>query len=168
MAEVQTNNMQAGEMTQIFVQFIMMQTQNTAHCLGQMPDPQTGRAYLNIPMARLLIDQLAVLRAKMTGNLTDEEQKIIDSAYNDMEEAFEYVAARTPGFHPGESLAPMDPEPEEAAAPIAAVAEKTEEAAPASPAAAPASPAAAAPAPEGATAPAPEENRKRFTKSYGA
>ena len=101
---------EAGEMTQILVQFIMMQTQNTAHCLGQMPDPQTGRAYLNIPMARLLIDQLAVLRAKMTGNLTDEEQRIIDSAINDMEGAFEYVAARTEGFHPGESLV-VDPEP---------------------------------------------------------
>ena len=160
MAEVQTNNMQAGEMTQIFVQFIMMQTQNTAHCLGQIADPQTGRAYLNIPMARLLIDQLVVLRAKMTGNLTDEEQKIIDSALNDMEEAFEYVAARTEGYHPGESLV-VDPEPEpapEAApapAPVAAAA-----------AAAPAPAPAAAPAPE--PAPAPEENRKRFTKSYGA
>src|SRR5215217_599702 len=112
MAEVQTNTMQAGEMTQIFVQFIMMQTQNTAHCLGQMPDPQTGRAYLNLPMARLLIDQLFVLRAKMQGNLTDEEQKIIDSALNDMESAFEYVAARTEGFHPGESLV-VDPQTEE-------------------------------------------------------
>src|SRR5688572_15116588 len=101
MAEVQTNNMQAGEITQIFVQFIMMQTQNTAHCLGQIADPQTGRTYLNIPMARLLIDQLIVLRLKMQGNLSEEEQKIIDSATNDMEEAFEYVVARTPGFHPG-------------------------------------------------------------------
>lgn len=161
MAEVQTNTTESGEMTQILVQFIMMQTQNTAHCLGQMPDPQTGRAYLNIPMARLLIDQLAVLRAKMTGNLTEEEQRIIDSAINDMEGAFEYVAARTEGFHPGESLV-VDPEP--APAPAA-------EAIPAAAAAAaPAPTPAAAPAPEPAPAPAPapEESRKRFTKSYGA
>src|SRR3982751_66675 len=104
MAEVQTNTTEAGEMTQIFIQFIMMQTQNTAHCLGQMPDPQSGRAYLNIPMARLLIDQLAVIQAKTSGNLTPEEEKIIGSALNDMEEAFAYVAARTEGYHPGESL----------------------------------------------------------------
>ena len=141
MAEVQTNT-EAGEMTQILIQFIMMQTRNTAHCLGQMPDPQTGQAYLNIPMARSLIDQLAVLRAKMEGNLTAEEQKIIDSALGDMEQAFEYVAARTEGFHPGESLV-VDPEPE----PLVASASAPE------------------PVP---VAPAAEESHKRFTKSYGA
>jgi hypothetical protein len=123
-----------------------------------MPDPQTGRAYVNIPMARLLIDQLAVIRAKTAGNLTGEEEKIIDSALQDMEQAFEYVAARTEGFHPGESLT-VDPEPEpeapEPSAPAAAV---------------PAAAAAAAPepAPAPAPAPAPEESRKRFTKTYGA
>jgi DNA replication initiation complex subunit (GINS family) len=163
MAEVQTTNTEAGEMTQIFIQFIMMQTQNTAHCLGQMPDPQTGRAYLNIPMARLLIDQLAVIRAKTAGNLTPEEQKIIDSALGDMEQAFEYVAARTEGFHPGESLV-VDPASEElpaadAPAPAAAPAETP------APVAAAATPA-AEPAP--APVPVPEESRKRFTKSYGA
>jgi hypothetical protein len=155
MAEVQTTNTEAGEMTQILIQFVMMQTQNTAHCLGQMPDPQTGRAYLNIPMARLLIDQLTVLRVKMEGNLTAEEQKIIDSALVDMEQAFEYVAARTEGFHPGESLV-VDPEPELQAA-------KAPEP---EPAPVPATPAPAVAAPE--PAPAPEENKKRFTKSYGA
>jgi hypothetical protein len=161
MAEVQTTNTEAGEMTQIFIQFIMMQTQNTAHCLGQMPDPQTGKGYLNIPMARLLIDQLAVIRAKTAGNLTPEEAKIIDSALADMEQAFEYVAARTEGFHPGESLA-YDPKPEEPVASVPAPAP-----APEPPAAAPAPPVAAAePAP--APVPAPEESRKRFTKSYGA
>jgi hypothetical protein len=158
MAEVQTTNTEAGEMTQIFIQFIMMQTQNTAHCLGQMPDPQTGKGYLNIPMARLLIDQLAVIRAKTAGNLTAEEQKIIDSALADMEQAFEYVAARTEGFHPGESLA-YDPEPEGPAdgGPISAT-----------PAAAPTPEAPADPAPTPAAEPPPEESRKRFTKSYGA
>lgn len=163
MAEVQTTNTEAGEMTQIFIQFIMMQTQNTAHCLGQMPDPQTGRAYLNIPMARMLIDQLAVIRAKTAGNLSGEEQKIIDSALEDMEQAFEYVAARTEGFHPGESLV-VDPVPEPAAAPTPAA--PAAPAAPVAPAPAAAAPAEAAPAP--APAPAPEESRKRFTKSYGA
>jgi len=164
MAEVQTSNTEAGEMTQILIQFIMMQTQNTAHCLGQMPDPQTGKAYLNIPMARMLIDQLTVLRLKMEGNLTAEEQKIVDSALTDMEQAFEYVAARTEGYHPGESLV-IDPEPE----PLAGGAPEPEPAPAPAPAPAPVS---AAPAPaaasEPAPAPVPEESRKRFTKSYGA
>jgi hypothetical protein len=162
MAEVQTTNTEAGETTQIFIQFIMMQTQNTAHCLGQMPDPQSGRAYLNIPMARLLIDQLAVIRAKTAGNLTAEEQKIIDSALGDMEQAFEYVAARTEGFHPGESLV-VDPQTEEPPLTDAPASEPAPAAA--APAAATATP---EPARAPALAPAPEESRKRFTKSYGA
>lgn len=152
MAEIQTNQFQAGEMSQIFIEFIMMQTQNTAHCLGQMPDPRTGQAYVNIPMARVLIDQLSVIRSKTAGNLSAEEQKVIDSAVEEMEQAFQYVAARTEGFHPGESLA-YDPEPEATAA--------TE---PEATAAVPAP----APEPAPAPAPAPEESRKRFTKSYGA
>jgi hypothetical protein len=164
MAEVQTTNTEAGEMTQVFIQFIMMQTQNTAHCLGQMPDPQTGRAYLNIPMARLLIDQLTVIRAKTAGNLSAEEQKIIDSALGDMEQAFEYVAARTEGYHPGESLV-VDPEPEEPSAGDVPAPESAPSAP--APAAVAAPESAPAPAPEAAPAPAPEESRKRFTKSYG-
>ena len=157
MAEIQTNTFQAGEMSQIFIEFIMMQTQNTAHCLGQMPDPRTGQAYVNIPMARVLIDQLSVIRAKTAGNLSAEEQKIIDSAVEEMEQAFQYVAARTEGFHPGESLA-FDPEPGAPEAPAAS--------APPAAAAAP-EPAPAPAAPEPAP-PASEESRKRFTKSYGA
>lgn len=151
MAEVQTTT-EAGEMTQIFVEFVMMQTQNTAHCLGQVPDPRTGQAYVNIPMARMLIDQLMMIRAKMAGNLSPEEQKIIDSAIEEMEQAFHYVAARTEGFHPGESLA-YDPEP--VAPPASAPAPAAE-------------PTPAPPAAEPASTPPPEENRKRFTKSYGA
>ncbi len=97
-------------------------------------------------MARMFIDQLAVIRAKSAGNLSAEEQKVIDSALEQMELAFVHVASRTEGFHPGESLV-SDPETPPAAA-----------------AAEPPPQAAAAPAPE----PPPEEGRKRFTKSYGA
>ena len=161
MAEIQTTNTEAGEMTQIFVEFVMMQTQNTAHCLGQVPDGSTGQGYVNIPMARLLIDQLAVIRAKTAGNLTSEEQKVIDSALGEMEQAFAYVASRTEGYHPGESLA-YDPEPAAGDAGLPEWAASEEK--PAAPAQTPA-PAPAAPAPEPAP---PEENRKRFTKSYGA
>ncbi len=153
MAEVQTTT-EAGEMTKLFVEFVMMQTQNTAHCLGQMPDPRTGQAYVNIPMARLLIDQLMMIRAKTAGNLSDEEKKIIDSAVEEMDQAFHYVAARTEGFHPGESLAYDEPVP-----PVASTPE---------PAAPTSEPAPAKPAAEPAATPPPEENRKRFTKSYGA
>lgn len=153
MAEVQTNT-QAGEMTQIFVEFVMMQAQNAALCLGQITDPRVGQPQVNIPLAKMFIDQLAVIRAKTAGNLSPDEQRVIDSALEQMEMAFVHVASRTEGYHPGESLAPDLDAP----------------APPAVPQDEPSAPQAAAPAPAPAPAPEPppEEGRKRFTKSYGA
>lgn len=155
MAEVQTTNTDAGEMTQIFIEWVMMQSQNTALCLGLVNDPRYGQQPVNIPMARMFIDQLAVIRAKTAGNLSADEQKVIDSALQEMELAFVHVASRTEGFHPGESLV-TDPEP---------VPPSSAQPAPegASPTPAPASEPATPP-----PAPAPEESRKKFTKSYGA
>ena len=149
MAQVQTNT-EAGEMTQIFVEFVMMQAQNAMLCLGQITDPRMGQPQINIPLAKMFIDQLSVIRAKTAGNLSAEEQKVIDGALEQMELAFVHVVSRTEG-HPGESLAPEEPEPVISAP-----------AAEAPPAAAP------APAPVPAPEPPPEEGRKRFTKSYGA
>jgi hypothetical protein len=153
MAEVQTTTTEAGEMTQIFIEWVMMQSQNTALCLGLVNDPRYGQQPVNIPMARMFIDQLSVMRAKTAGNLSPDEQKVIDSALQEMEMAFVHVAARTEGFHPGESLV-ADPEPEPPAIQPPAVEATT-------PAPNP------APAPD-APSPAPEESRKKFTKSYGA
>jgi hypothetical protein len=148
MAEVQKTT-QAGEMTQIFIEFVMMQAQNAALFLGQIPNPRGGQVEVNLPLAKMFIDQLAVIAAKTQGNLTPDEARVLHSALDQLEAAFMEVAAHTEGFHPGESLAPQ---PAAQAAP--------------EPAPAPAAPA-AAPAPEPAPAPV-EEGRKRFTKSYGA
>ena len=152
MAEVQTHT-EAGEMTQIFIEFVMMQAQNAALCLGQISDPRMGQAQVNIPVAKMLIDQLAVIRAKTAGNLSPDEQRVIDSTLEQLELAFVHVVSQTEGFHPGEALAP-EPEAPLAAEPQASVP-------------APQSPPAAAPAPA-APEPPPEEGRKRFTKSYGS
>src|SRR5882724_13466189 len=108
MAEVQTQT-EAGEMTQIFVEFVMMQAQNAALCLGQISDPRVGQAQVNIPLAKMFIDQLSVIRAKTAGNLSADEQRVLDSALEQMELAFVHVVSRTENYHPGESLAP-DPD----------------------------------------------------------
>jgi len=152
MAEVQTQT-EAGEMTQIFVEFVMMQAQNAALCLGQISDPRVGQAQVNIPLAKMFIDQLSVIRAKTAGNLNADEQRVIDSALEQMELAFVHVVSRTEGYHPGESLAPEPEAPPPAAS---------------TPAPEPPPAAAPAPAPAAPPEPPPEEGRKRFTKSYGA
>ena len=148
-------------MTQIFIEFVMMQAQNAALFLGQIPNPRGGPPEVNLPLAKMFIDQLAVIAAKTHGNLNADEAKVLDSALTQLEAAFLDVASRTEGFHPGESLAPPAEPATQTVAPPAAPAPPT---AP-EPAPQAVAPPAAPPAPEAAPV---EESRKRFTKSYGA
>jgi hypothetical protein len=75
MAEVQTST-NAGEMTQRFIEFVLMQAQNAALFLGQIPNPQTGKGEVNLEVAKMFIDQLAMIQEKTRGNLTSEESTL--------------------------------------------------------------------------------------------
>jgi hypothetical protein len=138
MAEVQTST-ESGEMAQRFIEMVMMQAQNAAYALGQIPHPETGEAPVNLDLARLFIDQLIVLRAKTRNNLSTEELGILNNAISNLQMVFVEVSQGAPPATNGDAAEPD--------APLA-----VEEAAP---------PAAPAAAPE-------EETRKKFTKSYGA
>ena len=48
--------------------------------LGAIEDPQTKRRYRNLALAKHHIDTLAVVEEKTSGNLTDEEKKLLDNA----------------------------------------------------------------------------------------
>lgn len=84
MAEVQTTT-ESGEMTQRFIEFVMMQAQHTAFALGQIPHPQTGKGEVHLEMAKLLIDQLVMVRAKTRGNLSSEELGILNNALSSLQ-----------------------------------------------------------------------------------
>jgi hypothetical protein len=140
MAEVQTNT-QSGEMSQRFIEFVMMQAQNAALFLGQIPNPQTGKGEVNLELAKMFIDQLGMIQDKTRGNLSNEETAVLRNALSNLQMAFVEVSREV---REGKSESPA-PEPKaEAPEPSA---EKSE------PAASPASEA---------------ESRKKFTKSYGA
>src|SRR4051812_19831228 len=148
MAEVQTST-QSGELSQRFIEFVMMHAQNAALFLGQIPNPRTGEGEVNLELARLFIDQLAMIQEKTRGNLTNEEATVLRNALSNLQMAFVEVA-RSQG---GQASA-------EPAAPEAGVSEQSEAAT------------ATAPAPEAASPPAPaseseSESKKKFTKSYG-
>ena len=68
MAEVQTST-QSGELSQRFIEFVMMQAQNAALFLGQIPNPQTGKGEINLELAKMFIDQLGMIQEKTRGNL---------------------------------------------------------------------------------------------------
>jgi len=63
MAEVQKTTL-SGELTQRFIEFVVMHAQNAALFLGQIPNPKTGQGEVNLDLARMFIDQLAMIQEK--------------------------------------------------------------------------------------------------------
>src|SRR5438067_9139688 len=91
MAEVQTTT-QSGEMTQRFIEFVMMQSQNAALFLGQIPNPRGESPEVNLDVAKLFIDQLVMIRSKTRGNLSNEELAVLNNAISNLQMAFYEVA----------------------------------------------------------------------------
>ncbi len=123
-----------------FVEFVLMQAQQAALCLGRFPNPSTGKSEVNLPVARMFIDHLEMMREKTRGNLTREEEQMLASVLADLQLGFVEASA---------------------AAPVASAAPTAGDA--------PQPAAGASPQGEGAaeTAGDSEESKKRFSKSYG-
>src|SRR3954470_7929156 len=112
MAEVQTNT-QSGEMSQRFIEFVMMQAQNAALFLGQIPNPQTGQGEVNLDLAKMFIDQLGMIQEKTRGNLTSEETAVLRNTLSNLQMAFVEVSKEM-GEGKTESTAAPAPEAETA------------------------------------------------------
>src|SRR5947208_11267535 len=92
MAEVQTNTQSLGELSQRFIEFVMMQAQNAALFLGQIPNPQTGKGEVNLELAKMFIDQLGMIQDKTRGNLTNEETAVLRNTLSNLQMAFVEVS----------------------------------------------------------------------------
>ena len=146
MAEVQTNTQSLGEISQRFVEFVMMQAQNAALFLGQIPNPQTGKGEVNLELAKMFIDQLGMIQEKTRGNLTNEETAVLRNTLSNLQMTFVEVSKE---MREGktESAAAPEPEPEPEKEAVEAAGETPD---------------------LGTAAQAESESRKKFTKSYGA
>ena len=138
MAEVQTNTQSLGELSQRFVEFVMMQAQNAALFLGQIPNPQTGKGEVNLELAKMFIDQLGMIQEKTRGNLTNEESAVLKNTLANLQMAFVEVSkevreGKTESGPKAEATEPAVEKPEASTTPPPEV-----------------------------------ESRKKFTKSYGA
>ncbi len=60
--------------------------------LGEIADPQTGEKKTDLEMAKHTIDTIALLKDKTTGNLTEEEEKLLESILPDLR--WRYVKAK--------------------------------------------------------------------------
>src|SRR5438067_12268913 len=97
MAEVQTNTQSLGELSQRFIEFVMMQAQNAALFLGQIPNPQTGKGEVNLELAKMFIDQLGMIQEKTRGNLTTEEGAVLKNTLANLQMAFVEVSRDAKG-----------------------------------------------------------------------
>jgi Domain of unknown function (DUF1844) len=126
MAEYQNTPVSSGEMAQRFIEFVMMQAQNAAFMLGQIPHPQTGKAEVNLDMAQLLIDQLVMIQEKTKGNLTNDEGRILANALANLQIAFVEVAQKQrPGVSVSPAPEPVTPSKPEVESPAAGTGEVT-------------------------------------------
>ncbi len=78
MGEVQKTT-DAGEMTQLFIQFVRMQQQQALLALGRHPATPAGAPPPNLNLAKVFIDQLGAIREKTRGNLTSDEQTVLNN-----------------------------------------------------------------------------------------
>ncbi|HEX3620062.1 MAG TPA: DUF1844 domain-containing protein [Candidatus Udaeobacter sp.] len=152
MAEVQKTTL-SGELSQRFIEFVVMHAQNAALFLGQIPNPKTGEGEVNLDLARMFIDQLAMIQEKTRGNLTSEEAKVLSNALSNLQMAYVEVARESGRARP-ESNRRDEAAPQTEAAQAQTPAEQ---------------PPADTPEPSAPiTSTEPEsESRKKFTKSYG-
>ena len=146
MAEVQTST-QSGELSQRFIEFVMMHAQNAALFLGQIPNPKTGEGEVNLELAKMFIDQLAMVQEKTRGNLTSEEATVLRNTLSNLQMVYVEVAQKAPG---GAAPAPRPKSEQQPASAQTTAEEKPKASEPIS------------------TPPSDEsESKKKFTKSYG-
>jgi hypothetical protein len=140
MAEVRTST-QSGELSQRFIEFVMMHAQNAALFLGQIPNPKTGEGEVNLELAKMFIDQLAMIQEKTRGNLTNDESTVLRNTLSNLQMVYVEVAQQAPQG----AAQPKTPAPE----PSPETSTTTPEQPPISPS-------------------NESESKKKFTKSYGS
>jgi len=158
MAELDKQNSAIGnaELAQRFVQFVMMQVQNIFYVLGRIPSPDGRPIPPNLEAAKLLIDQLEMIQEKTRNNLSAQESSILDDALKNVRLAFVEASGGTPAsMMPKPNMPDFPLDEEEADLPPESSAQPAERPKAATP------PAAAAKPVE------PQENKKKFTKTYG-
>ena len=79
------NGSATGEFPGIdFATFVLSLSHSALVHLGDAPNPSNGAPDRNLPMARQTIDLLGLLEAKTRGNLTGEEERVLQQVLYDL------------------------------------------------------------------------------------
>lgn len=76
------------ELVPTFSQIVQAFTLQALMACGQVANPATGQAEASPPMARYHIGVLEVLAEKSAGNLTEEEERLLDTCLHQARSAF--------------------------------------------------------------------------------
>ena len=71
-----------------FSTFIVSLSTEVLFHLGEFPHPVSGEKQKDLPLAKHAIDTLAMLKEKTQGNLSDEEQKLMEGMLYDLRMAY--------------------------------------------------------------------------------
>lgn len=74
-----------------FTSLIFSLSSSALFHFGEIEDPRTHEKKKDLPLAKHAIDTIAMLKEKTEGNLTEEEQKFIESILTDLK--WRYVKA---------------------------------------------------------------------------
>ena len=75
-----------------FATFVLSLSHSALVHLGDAPDPATGETAVNLALARQTTDLLCLLRDKTKGNLSGEEERLLEQTVYDLR--MRYVEAR--------------------------------------------------------------------------
>ena len=74
-----------------FMNFLLSISTSALIQLGEIPDPVTKMSEMHLPLAKQTIDLIAMLQEKTKGNLTSEEEKLVEFILYDLR--MKYVKA---------------------------------------------------------------------------
>jgi len=131
-------------MSALFANLVFQNTNMALMLMGRVPHPESGKNVTDLEAARMFVDQLEMLEVKTKGNLSKEEERLLQQSLMHVRMAFVESVRKGPAPEQGAPPASQPAEPQAAK--------------PAEP------PAAAASTPSEAAEDA--ESHKRFTKKY--
>ena len=75
------------EKSMIFFDLLVLLRELVRSQLGLIPDPKSGEIHKDIASARRLVDMIIVLKEKTEGNLSEQEQQVVNNLISELQMA---------------------------------------------------------------------------------
>jgi hypothetical protein len=72
----------------LFANLVLQQTNMAMMLLGRTPHPESGEQMFDLEAAQFMIDQLEMLKSKTKGNLTSQEDQLLQQSLTSLRMAF--------------------------------------------------------------------------------